>query len=386
MDMSTSNYLFLSGRAYLDPSTGGNTWVDPSVTGGAGQKPQENIQTGESLAVKGNQLAYLVPKEYIWNKQNPISSVDYDKRPVAEVEVDFSRTSASAIRLSDYADGFTKIFYQATGNIKFVYYYIKFKSEEKANEYLQKYYEHNNTSPTGIIDNRIGNYAKSIKINNSIHSIVSAGNVFTFDENTKKSTLVPNSVKIDSGNESYNAMLNIKDTLITQYNAIRTTLNEHSNTEAYDISSVFNTLINKELIQQDSTIDTQIKNGKRIILGDYVVTLVDNASGAPYELKSAGDLPYSGLKGIVIATGSVHIKNNYEGLILSGGVISIGSGVSVTASSPLIEEILSLNNESVNKYFRNLPSPTTNNDTAVNISQIKVSDLIFYDNWVKNEE
>lgn len=385
MDMSASNAIFLSGRAYLNPNTGGNTWVDPAVTGGAEPKSQENIQTGESLAVKGNQLAYLVPKEYIWCGKNPVNASVYDSRPAEEV--DFSKGSTSGIRLSDYADGYTKVFYQATGSAKWVYYYIKFKSEEKANEYLQKYYELNNTaSPAGIIDNRIGSYAKSIKLNNSLHSIISAGNIFTFDENTKRSSLIANSVKTDSRNASYEAMLHRKDTLITQYDAIRTTLNEHSNMEAYDTSSVFNTLIKKELLQQDSIIDGQIKNGKRILLNDYVVTIIDNESGTPYELKSTGDLPNGGLKGTVIATGSVNIKNNFEGLILSGGVITLGSGVNVTASSALIEEILSLNNDSVNKYFRNLPSPSNNEGAQANISQIKVSDLIYYDNWVKNEE
>ncbi len=133
--------------------------------------------------------------------------------------------------------------------------------------------------------------------------------------------------------------------------------------------------------------DTQFINGKRIILNDSVVTIIHNASSATYEVTAAGELPYGGLKGIIIATGSVSVKNNFEGLILSGGVITLGSGVTVTASPVLIEKLLSLNNETVNKYFRDLPSPTsTQEDTKVNISQIKISDLIGYDNWVKNEE
>lgn len=384
MDMTDVNNLFLSGRAYLDPSTGGNTWRDPAVTGGAAQSPQENIQTGESLAVKGNQLAYLVPKEYIWCGKNPVSSSVYDTRPVNEV--DYNRES-SDINLKDYADGFTKIFYQATGSTKLVYYYIKFKSEEKANEYLQKYYEHyNNSGTTGIIDNRIGNFANSIKLNSSLQSIISAGNIFTFDGNSKKSTLIPNTVKTDNTNGSYDGMLRLKDTLITQYDAIKTTLNEHSNVGAYDVTSVFNSLIKKELIHSDSNTDTQIVNGKRIILNDYVVTVIDNSSGSPYEVTSARELPNGGLKGIIIATGSVNVRNNFEGLILSGGVITLGSGVTVTASPVLIDKILSMNNESVNKYFRNLPSPAAQEDTKVNISQIEVSDIISYDNWVKNEE
>lgn len=385
LDMSQSNYLFLSGRAYLDTNTGGNTWSDTSGSGSTAQTPQENIQTGESLAIKGNQLAYLIPREYMWNQQNPVSSTDYDKRPEAIPEVDFNSTAD--FNLSDYADGFTKIYYQAAGNIKFVYYYIRFKSEEKANAYLQEYYGRNNTTSTpGIIDNRISNYAKSIKLNNSLNSIFAAGNVFTFDENTKKSNIIPNAVKTDSVNASYEAMLQIKDTLITQFNAIKTTLNEHSNVEAYDTSSVFNTFIKKDLIQQDSATDAEIKNGKQIILNDCVVTVIDNASGAPYEVKASGNLPNGGLEGIIIATGSVYVRSNFEGLILSGNKITLGSGVTVTASPALIENLLSLNNDSVNKYFRNLPSLSNQEDTTFHISQIEVSDLIYYDNWVKNEE
>lgn len=383
LDMSASNYVFLSGRAYLDPNTGGNIWNDG--TGGPGKTTQETIQTGESLGVKGNQLAYLVPKEYLWCSSNPVSSGVYEKRP--ETEVDFSNQSEAGINISDYADGFTKIFYQAVGNTKLVYYYINFKSEEKANEYLQKYYEINNPSNgTGIIDSRIGSYAKSIKLNSSLQSILSAGNIFTFNKDTGKSSLISNTVKTDSMNGSYANMLQIKDALISQYDAVRTTLNEHADSEAYDTTSVFNTLIKKEQILSDSLSEPQIKRGKQIVSGDYVVTVIHNEGGVPYEVKTAGDLPNGGLKGIVIATGSVNVRNNFEGLILSGDVITLGSGVKVTASAGLVDRILSLNQDSVNKYFRNLPSPATQEDTAVSISQIQVPDLIYYDNWVKNEE
>lgn len=383
MDMSTSKYLFLSGRAYLNPNTGGNIWVDPADTCDSTQTSQENIQTGESLAVKGNQLAYLVPSEYMWCDKNPVNEGVYNSRPTTEV--DFNKTNASGLDLKEYADGFTKIFYQAAGGSKWVYYYINFKSEEKANAYLQKYYELNNASAAGMIDNRIGNYATSIKLSDTLQSIVSAGNIFTYNENTKESSLLANTVKPQEGEAPYEAMLSIKDTLITQYDSIRTTLNEHSTVEAYDTSSVFNSIIKKELVREEGYTDIEMNSGKRIILGDAVVTIIDNDSSEPFELKSEVDLPSGGLRGIVIATGSVHVKNNFEGLILSGGVITLGSGVSVSASAVLVEDILGKNNDAVNQYFRGLSTASTE-ETAENISQIQVSDLIYYDNWVKNEE
>lgn len=382
LDLSQANFLYLAGRAYLDPNTEGNIWKDSLEN----PRKQENIETGESLAVKGNQIAYLVPKEYIWSNTNPVSEDVYDNRP--SKEVDFSKPGISGLNINDYADGYTKIFYQATGANKLVYYYLDFKSDEKANEYMQKYYEINNQnlSFSGVIDNRIGNFATSIKVNDRIQSIMSVANIFTYDSDTSRSSLLANTVKTDNINASYMAMLHVKENLKKQYDSVKTTLSENNNSTAYDPTSVFNTFVNKEKILEDSWIDTEVKVGKTIVVGDYTLIIVDNEGRESYHVKRNDDLPNGGLKGIIIATGNVHIGEDYKGLILSGDTITMSSGVRIQASTDIVEEILKMDYQHINKYFRNLPKSITDEKSALNISRIQVSDLIYYDNWVKNEE
>lgn len=375
LDLSDVDRLLIAGKAYIDPASRGNEST----------RIQGNVQTGESLAVKGNQYAYLVPEEYMWCGSNPVTLSEYNSREATIIEVDYNKVLSNPlpIQLSDYADGFSNIFYQAAGQ-DFVYYYIKFKSQEKANEYLQKYVEvYNSNVGIGMIDNYIKSYAKSIKVKEPFTSMISSGNVFTFNGNTGKSTLLKNSVNPDG-----DSLRLIAENLVKRYDSMRYELTQVPTGGYYNENSMFKTIVHTSNINMDH-IDTNYVNGVKTVTVDSenVVYIVDNAGSGPYIIQEDGNLPNMGRQGIVIATGSVVVNCDYTGLILAGEDIILRPGVCVTASSDIVKTVLGANHPQVNRYFvkyETTPFPVS--EGVGDGSRVIVSDLIVYDNWKLNED
>lgn len=386
LNLEGTDTLLISGRAYLDPTSRGNeSGLD-----------QGKVFTGESLAVKGNQYAYLVPSEYLWSGSNPVTAAEYSSKPAGVAEVDYSKLPADAsLDLRDYVDGYSKIFYQS-GTQNLIYYYLKFKSEEKANEYLQDYYAlMNPEGAIGIIDNRIKSYASSIKVKSPLNSILSSGNVFTFLSDTGKSSLIPNSINPDpnpdgSSNSVLQAMEELTFDLATRYDHIKQHLKDGKTGAAYHPDSVFQSLVNVENIDWDSRHDSQFVSGvKRVTVGtDYVVYIVNNTGKAAFDIPDEEGLPNRGRKGMVIATGSVRVSGRYTGLILSGDQIILNSGAEIEASAALIEALLNIGNPNVNRYLRGYEDRIDDGDKEEEpsgSSKVILSNLVVYDNWEKNE-
>lgn len=382
LDLADVNKLMIAGRAYLDPSSSGNDY----------KEEQGKVQTGESLAIKGNQLVYLVPSEYIWCGQNPVPMKTLEEKPTGVKEVDINKEGiGSKINLKDYLDseqGYTKIVYQLGEKQNFVYYYLKFASEEKANLYMQKYYEvYNKEASVGIIDNNVKRFATSIKIN-PLKTRMSLGNVFTFDQTTGKSMLHSNTIvpyAID--NVNLEALTQMASNLSYKYDALKASLTEIPLGEPYDKDSLFNTIIHYENIKKDD-IKTSYTDGVKTVIIDsnYVIYIVDNEEMV-FEIPDNDELPNNGRKGIVISTGSVRLNGKYTGLIIAKNTISLLPGASVDAPNGMLEEIFATNHPDVNSYFREYASYTIESVEATKskYGQIRVSDLIYYDQWRKNE-
>src|SRR5690606_8828174 len=175
---------------------------------------------------------------------------NYNSRPSHVAEVDYGKVSDHNLKLSNYVDGYSKIFYQA-GSQELVYYYLKFQSEEKANQYLQKYYEvYNAGEAIGIIDNRLKPYAKKIALGNSVESILSAGNIFTLN-NAGKSSLLANTINPDSSTDgNLNPGLELlrltSANLAERYDSVQQNLIEYAKVAPYNSDSIFDTIIHTE--------------------------------------------------------------------------------------------------------------------------------------------
>lgn len=376
LDLTGLRTLLITGRAYVDPTLDGNAAAD--------------IYTGEAITVKENQAAYLVPAEFLWCGVNPVPDDiyrAYHGAPAGIPEVDYDKVlnTPFPIRLSDYADGFLNLFYEVSGGQRYVYYYLKFKSEAHANAYMQEYYRifrDGNSICIMDFDRSMDRNADSILVNSFLGSIISSGNIFTYNS-TELSALQRNTIDPEAGggagDSSYLAMEQVAGQLVGQYDSICRTLEPVASRTPYDESSLFNSILRTELLAEYSGVST-------ISAGEYVIYIVNNAVGTPYEfdfvLPMDGSLPNQGRQGIVIATGNVVVSGEYHGLILSGKDIRLNSGAKIIASDCIVEAIIGAGNPEVNRFFRSI-SPI---GTSRAVNSISIPELITFQNWERNED
>lgn len=352
--------LLISGRAFLSSDYVGDS---------------DGVYTGESVSVKELQLAYYVPKEYIWCGANPVTYDEYLAKPPATLEVDFSRSSAFPINIEDYADGFLCLHYIHHGE-RYKYYYLKFKSEAKANEYMQRYYDEFAYGGSGVldIDELAGRNATSIILDDTISGIfLTAGNILTYSLNTSGLINSP----VDYGGPSLTAMEGLSRQLSKRYDSMTRNLKLTSISPAYDSASLFNSIIDKDEldISPYETVYSVDVDGETCYV--YVI----NNPASTYYIDS---IPHDERKGIVIASGSVCVNKNYQGLILAGEDIELKASVNVSASKEIVEATLHMGNPDINRYFRGLDS-SYSSGSDISDTAVSVRDMIVFKNWRKNK-
>lgn len=356
LDMEYVQKLTIAGRAYIDTNN------------------QGDIQTGESLAIRNNQYAYLVPDEYMWCGTNPVPWLEYssfleeqNKHPEMEA-VTFDDNAE--FRISDYTRNWVIVHSNVHEDL--VYFYLTFPTEEIANRYLEDYYKVESNK------NNINEWisAANIKINSPTNSIVSVGNLFSYSGG--QAILTPNRVNpTEVDNEPLKLLKSISSNLEKRYVSIINTLSDMSSSVT-PVPSLFDSIVNRGEIEADIPSNGQ----KTVMIGEYVVCIVNGS----FRIDAGLNPTVSELKGIVIATGSVQVSKDFTGLILSGDTILMDNNVTVTASDTIVKSIIRANNSEVNKYFRGYSTSETEEGIQGNNGTFDVSKLITYANWTKNED
>ena len=130
--------LVLAGRTYVSRGTGATAGIDAV----------NDIMMGESVAVRSNQVAYLVPDKYIKNVQhNPITPVeagyngtDYSD-PMDLVDVDALMESDIGKYLDEVkpvTGNYSQAEYDEDG---YVFLFLNFKDQNSANLYFKSFYK-----------------------------------------------------------------------------------------------------------------------------------------------------------------------------------------------------------------------------------------------------
>ena len=360
LEFKDMDALMISGRAFLSSDYVGDT---------------DGIYTGESISVKEMQLAYFIPKDYIWCGSNPVTYDEYLAKPPGDLEVDFTRSSTFPINIGDYADGFLNLHYVHHGE-RYKYYYLKFKSEAKANEYMQKYFEEFTYGSSEVldIDELVGRNVESIIIDDTISNIfLTAGNILTYRANT--SDLINSSV--DYGGLSITAMESLSKQLAKRYDSMTSNLKVTATNPPFDYSSLYNSIIDRGEVDISPTVTRCFAEVDGVSSFVYII----NNPGSTYDINN---IPLDERKGIIIANGSVCVDTDYQGLILADEDIELKAGVTVTASRELVEGILRLGDPDINRYFRGYASFTAPSP-GPSSSAIAIKDMIAFENWKKNK-
>lgn len=386
LNIQNLKFLLLAGRTFI--ARGNNS-------------SNTDIQMGESIAARTNQLAYYVSDKYVktengegvvlkWNdaqnvtigeKEYPIGESDY----AASIHVD-------PVKLDGWLNNANPIvpYYYTNG----VNYYLNFKSQQDANEFYAAYYAGNTGKAGGLAGTYLDKDALIIDENNKMIMTLSGDIMYRtkpeemFQE--KAVTIEPDNWKDSAGllwdycsklAVSYKSLeLGLKDSgqSVTP-DQVRFSVTDENGHEKIDksIDPLFDKLIDRSALQEEIA---KHKNpgdtGYAVYKPAADVYLIDNTG--------VYDLPTSITKGIVVATGSVKVSGNFEGLIISGGKVTFDANVQVKGNkllvSNLFKEDQSRQDPLFSKFFRDCSGTAASNISG----QLDLDSYINYDEWKKN--
>ena len=383
LDMINLRELLLGGYSYIKTSP-----IDSKRVG----VTNNNVTTGESIAIKSGQIAYLLPPEWIGvdsvTKQstvmsNPITYEEYDnieKNGNVEDVADDVVAPQSGKTLRQYMIAgekveniYTKVFVPAGGNTGLVYYYINLPQERAVS-----YYRDYNRNPSEKMKLYTDFYAKEIKTNASA-SIYTAGNYTMYDGNN--ATLISNpSSAVRDGMWSYEKIFLAHTNMLTSnYNMVTTeTL----------AKTVFQNLIHEGNLQTVASAGTTKEIEYTDITGKKMKAIVANGD---YMYDESADHEHQ--VALIISTGNVTITGNYfHGTVIAKGKIDVYASKIEQRSEDDMKKLLETEIEgttdmAVYNLFNSgenylVGSLTQNNGTQQKNTTIPYSDIITYQNWI----
>lgn len=346
LDFSGLDSMTIAGRSYVQTKvqyTGTEEGIDPTKVNKA------NVMMGESVALKSNQLVYLVPGEALGCRIdddgsigesvygcNPLTLEQYEEISDSEKYVlldgDKQISALGYKTLSYYIEkenvaGETEskympeLIFKQTSAGTLVYCYLRFPNEEKANMYFTDYYNINAEQ----VSRYTKLYANEVKMADptAMTYLNLAGSMLVYDQGqTTPASLL---AAPDDGQSSYYS----------------------KNKQAKEISAsknrIFQALSAKMVMDTNQLTMTEMGQTafKNIVDQGKLEEILDAAhahkveieTGTPGNIKTAvlTDTDYtvggsSPDTGIIVSLGNVTVEKNFTGLILAADDITISAG------------------------------------------------------------
>lgn len=335
-----------------------------------------DIMMGESIAVKSNQLAYLLPDEYIIGEtgngadgHNPVAGTE-------NVSIDTSGLLAGPLgKYLDSAKPFTKN-YSNTGN--YVFYYLNFADENKANEYFKQYYQSSSQDEDGNeISNReqleekakayiaTTDKEKNLRFDPALYLV--AGNVVeNYYAQNGSGIQSPNYF---NGSKPDSTLLEDGKQIGMDYVGKQLTLLSSGATGSMRMPEEAEDLVAGKIIDY-----SKVQN-------EFRTTEETKCDGIIYVTKSSECVIDSTFpkRGLVIAQGDVTVSRDFEGLILAKGNVTVSGLTTLKSDMVLLGKLLTYiqKDEELSKMFFAFNGEKGQDTT-------KLTECIRYQNWVKD--
>jgi|GEM_PF-5780037 hypothetical protein len=341
LNLSGLSSLILAGRAHVT--------VDDSVLSSFSNV---NIMTGESLAIKSNQRAYLIPGNYIYLNDksamhNPLTKDDLSGSTVS-VKIP---SSASPINYKNYLKASPnqyKIAAKQTAlgeTTTLRYYYMNFDSGKKADQYLADFM---NSYPN-LLQNMDVFKVGSIKLP-ATSKIVSAGNVMYYDTTSTPATIKFKPGKSASFTDDANNDANTDDYISKLMLKGGNGVNDPSafigsKVENETVSNLSNLYYNMTHYLSLTVPDRKMNDADEVVASNVIRSGITKAlsdlQAGGYTAKSTGftagftvgdyvsnNISNPSDKSIIVANGNAEIKPNtfFNGILVASGNVTIGSG------------------------------------------------------------
>lgn len=378
--------LILAGRTFVSRKNADGSHADTS-----------DIMMGESLAVKSNQLAYLVPDKYIkpvleeWESAGKKNMEGHNPVAVTEkIEIDKAGLLSDFSGLLNTAEPYTQNYTNTVGD-GYVFYYLNFKDAKSANEYFRQYYmdesgkdeDGNEMTNRELLDERADVYisdsdGSGMKISPSLYLI--AGNIVNNYLKQSGSSLLAKGQDSDyftnSGVPKAELLMDGKKQGY-DYVGLQRTLLTAGSTGSMRLDASENPLVSGRILETGEITTRTV---------DVPTEFIPGSSGAKIQMiaSSSGTVSVEIDKGLVIAGEDVDVEvyKNFTGLILSAGKVTIrhASNPNLKADMVLIDQIMEYikSDPDLAKLFKGLNGQLTDNPT-------EAARCISYDNWKKND-
>lgn len=393
---------------------------------------ERDVLMGQSLAVKSDQIMYMVPVEcmgYDGDTQilgkNPMTYNEYLKfattyEPELDTEgnvvmeegnIKYSdQLKYTAVRLdvvmnkvggsmNSYGASYIPVFRRINGDV-LVYFYISFVSDDKANQFFRDYYQADKAAFDRYMKTYLDTYriSPSITANNS-GKLSIAGNMLRMSG----SNIIMVHDTFDDDLANYEAILANR----SQYARYYQNLSKYLMKTTDDLAAlqIHNDIFSNITIEENK-FNEQVSRGTFKTYknaSDDVVALVVNNKGYGVFDFSTGNSALAGMDisdiHLIIATGDVRVNvRNYDGLILSGGDIYIGSVNEKIDYDPTeVRKAMSAKNNSSKYVFEVMQNGiayantlgVADPDLATAVEQqkeddiIRASDVVKFTNWIK---
>ncbi|MCM1088521.1 MAG: hypothetical protein NC419_10210 [Muribaculaceae bacterium] len=351
LDLSGLTNLTIAGHSYVQtkvPYTG--TEVDVDAENGN----KDNVLMGESVALKSNQLIYLVPAEALGcvieedgsigdsaYASNPLTLEQYeelkDRSKYLMIDGNRQIEALGYKSLNNYINKETvageteklyvpEVIFKHTSAGTLVYCYLRFADEERANLYFRDYYQINAEEVFSYT--RL--YAKEIKMPDPTTMVYLNldGNMLVYsDGQTDPATVL---AAPDDGQSSYyskhkqaKSIFNTKTSVFKALSAkmvtddSQLTIPERSRyafeniIDEAKVEEILNAAIS-DTVQIDTNTPGNIKSAILTRKADYIVD-----ASAPNQ-------------GIIVSLGNVEVQKDFKGLILAKGNITVTSAGGIT--------------------------------------------------------
>lgn len=395
---------------------------------------EKEILMGQSVAVKADQLMYMVPVEcmgYDGDTQilakNPMTYTEYLKfattyepeynsdgtvkmdgnkivysdklkYDVVRLDVVMNKVGSS---INSYGADYVPVFRRVNGDI-LVYFYIKFTTDDKANQFFRDYYRNDQDAFANYFDSYVDTYRINSSITADGSSMLNlAGNM-----------LYKRNGRIYLKEDTYEEDLDIYDSLYNtrQQNALyfqNLTKYLMKSTDDLSAAKLKNDVFTNIVVEEDD-FEKQVPEGKfskyKNPDGKVVALVINNAKAEVFDVSASNavlGMTADELKDLhlIIASGDVKISiKDYDGLIFSGGDIYIGSNNKTIdysyAQVPLAMTAVSEDGQYVFEVIQNGIAyantiGTTDDDLRAAIEAqsendiVRASELVRFVNWNK---
>ncbi|MGI5970422.1 MAG: hypothetical protein ACOX7P_01685 [Oscillospiraceae bacterium] len=266
-----------------------------------------NVLTGESIAPKSAQIAYLVPPEclntsvYEELATNPaiFYTSSTPSRSALMACVDTSKDFWGANSSMDDYNAAVQLVYLPLGSQTLVYFYMEFASPDDASAYFSDYFQHNSDN----VEKYLKLYCDTLSIPEAADRFTSGNSLYLEDGSA---ALLPPT------HSDFSTIVSYYD---NQYSCLSVTLSP----VVSDTGTVYSHVVDEAAIEAELPANAQTP-----FYGPDGTTVVGVISREASTSVSAIRSNYSGgdVK-VIVTTGDITVDRYFEGLIIAGGTIYI---------------------------------------------------------------